>query len=444
MNRKEEYWDLVSELDDTPPALDTAVEQAKARRKKTRAGKWFGIPVATLGGIATAFVLLVNTSIPFALACARVPFLKELTAAVAFSETLRAAVENDYVQYVGQSQTENGITLTVHYLILDPSQLNVFYTIEGGDAEAYEVAPGAVGLGGYSYGWHDYMQGQGMGLINLSTVPAQGLPEQLQLAVKLFDKAPQSTPVSAPEQIGSSVFEPGEYQEPEPEAQFSFSLPIDPRFTGIAEQLTVNQWIELNGQRILIDRLDVYPLSSALRLGDDDTNTAWLKSMHFYLEDEKGNRYEQGNLSLFASGEEDSPAFLTYYLESAYFKDAKSLTLHITDADWLDKDKHYTNVDLVTGTADFLPQGVSIQSVERSGADVHLTVRYPKLSSLFGRTHYDPEGGEYYRSYGSSSSDERGYTDYITLEDYPWDTVRMELDYTRTTRFETPILVTLK
>lgn len=444
MNRKEEYWNLISELDDSPPALDTAVERAKARRKKTRAGKWLGIPAATLGGIASAFILMVNLSIPFALACARVPFLKELTAAVAFSETLQAAVRNDYVQYVGQSQTVNGITFTFHYLILDPSQINVFYTIEGGNAESYEVAPAAVGLGGYSYGWHNYTPGDGMGLINLSTVPAQGLPEYLELSVKLFDRAVQSSPVAAPEQAADAFFEPRNNPRPEPLAEFSFTLPMDPRFTGVAERLDINRWIDMAGQRILVESLDVYPLSSALRLEEGEGNTSWLTSMHFYLEDEKGNRYEQGNLSLLASGEEDSPAFLTYYMESAYFREAKSLTLHITDADWLDKDKRYTNIDLTDGTADFLPEGVFIESVVRSGDDVRLTVRYPELPSLFGQTHYDPEGGEHYRSYGSSSSDEDGYTDYITLEDYPWDTVRMELDYTRTTQFAAPITVTLK
>ena len=443
MNRSEEYWALVSDLSDTPAALDSTVERARAKRKKAKTGKWLGIPVATLGGIASAFILMVNFSLPFALACARVPFLKELTAAVAFNETLRAAVQNDYVQYVGQTQTDNGITFTVHYLILDPSQINIFYTIEGGDAETYEVAPAAVGLGGYSYGWHTYTQGEGMGLINLSTIPAQELPAQFELSIELFDGSEESSTIFAPSGK-ASPFDHSEYQEPEPMAEFSFSLPMDPRFTGMAEQLEVNQWIDLDDQRILVESLDVYPLSSALRLDENEANTSWLKSLHFYLVDEAGNRYQQGNLSLFASGEEDSPAFLTYYLESAYFTNAKSLSLYITDAQWLDKDKCYSNIDLTTGTADFLPDGVVIDSVERVGNDVHLTVSYPALSRIFSSTHFDPEGGEHYRSYGSSSSNQDSYTDYITLEDYPWDTVRMELDYTRTTVFDEPIIVTLK
>lgn len=450
MNRSEEYWSLISQLDDAPAALDTSVERARAKRKRSRAGKWLGIPVATLGGLASAFVLLVNFSIPFALACARVPFLRELTAAAAVSATLKAAVQNDYVQYVGHSQTVNGVTLTIHYLILDPSQINIFYTIEGGDAEGYEVAPTAEGLDGYSFSWSKYTLGGPMGLISLSLKPADVLPEALTLNLKLYSQRYRSTPVEppantpAPEASSGSMFDPGEFTMPEPLVRFSFSLPLDTRFTTTAERVNINQWIDLAGQQILVERLDVYPLSAVLRLRADEANTAWLKSMHFYLEDEKGNRYEQGNLSLFASGEENSPAFLTYYLESAYFRGAESLTLHITDADWLDKDKHYTNIDLTTGTADFLPEGVSIESVERSGADVHLTMRYPKVTSLFGWTHYDPEGGEHYRSYGSSGSGDRGKIDYITLEDYPWDTVRLELDYTRTTEFAEPVTVTLK
>ena len=42
-----------------------------------------------------------------------VTVLRELAQAVAWSPSLSAAVENDYVQPIGQSQTVNGVTATV-------------------------------------------------------------------------------------------------------------------------------------------------------------------------------------------------------------------------------------------------------------------------------------------------------------------------------------------
>lgn len=101
MERKQEYITLLEELEPTPPALEYTVQRAQQRRKRRRAGRIFGIPVVSLAGVFAAFVLLVNTSMPFAMACGNIPALKDLTAAVAFSPSLKAAVEHDYAQYIG-------------------------------------------------------------------------------------------------------------------------------------------------------------------------------------------------------------------------------------------------------------------------------------------------------------------------------------------------------
>ena len=66
MNRNEEYWALVAQLSDTPPELEGTVERARARARKRTLKRWLGIPVASLGGVAAAFVLLVNCCVPFA------------------------------------------------------------------------------------------------------------------------------------------------------------------------------------------------------------------------------------------------------------------------------------------------------------------------------------------------------------------------------------------
>lgn len=54
---------------------------------------------------------MVNASPAFAISCAKVPVLRELAAAVAFSPSLRAAVEHDYVQYIGRTEGRTGSPL---------------------------------------------------------------------------------------------------------------------------------------------------------------------------------------------------------------------------------------------------------------------------------------------------------------------------------------------
>ena len=89
MNRNEEYRALLAEMEGAP--LPAALEgcavkaAAKARRRRRRN---LCSTLASLGGAAAAFVLAVNLSLPFAMACRKVPVLKELAAAVALSPCL--------------------------------------------------------------------------------------------------------------------------------------------------------------------------------------------------------------------------------------------------------------------------------------------------------------------------------------------------------------------
>ena len=87
MSRKEEYWTLIQTLNETPAALDGAVDRARARARRSRAGRRFGIPLASLAGVAAAFAVLVNVSTPFAMACKSVPVIRELAEAVALAES---------------------------------------------------------------------------------------------------------------------------------------------------------------------------------------------------------------------------------------------------------------------------------------------------------------------------------------------------------------------
>ena len=47
----------------------------------------------------------------------------------------------------------------------------------------------------------------------------------------------------------------------------------------------MNRWIELDGQRIQVERLEYTPTRTILYLGEDQANTAWLKSLKFWFED---------------------------------------------------------------------------------------------------------------------------------------------------------------
>ena len=452
MNRTEEYWALVAQLRETPPELAGTVDRARARARRKRRGKRLGIPLASLGGVAAAFVVLVNCSTPFAMACRRVPFVRELAQAVAFQPSLKAAFENDYVQPVGQSQTQNGITATVEYLIVDQTSLNVFYTLSWAGETWLDVVPdlldenGASPEGSRGASWGDPAGTEEDYRLMTFYFDGGALPEKLQLVLKVSDSGRDkvtgrlAAPADAP--AASSPWPDEESSAPSPVlAEFTFPLTIDPSLLGPGRTVEVGQWVELDGQRLYLDQLTIDPTRMELTLEADPDNTAELRSLDCYALDGAGNRYDSPSIT-FGGGE-------AIQLESCYFSENQDLTLYIEEAQWLDKDRTSFTLDLTTGEADWLPENLTDVTIERRDGNVYLSFRNDEQIVTFDG-YCDPEGGQHtWGSMSMSSIDKDGdgycesMTEYRVLRDYPWDTVTIGLSSNRAAAFDPPIQVNL-
>ena len=453
MNRTEEYWALVAQLRETPPELAGTVDRARARARRKRRGKRLGIPLASLGGVAAAFVVLVNCSTPFAMACRRVPFVRELAQAVAFQPSLKAAFENDYVQPVGQSQTQNGITATVEYLIVDQASLNVFYTLSWAGETWLDVVPdlldenGASPEGSRGASWGDPAGTEEDYRLMTFYFDGAVLPEKLQLVLEVSDSGRDkvtnqlAAPTDAP--VDSSPWPDEESSAPSPVlAEFTFPLTIDPSLLGPGRTVEVGQWVELDGQRLYLDQLTIDPTRMELTLEADPDNTAELRSLDCYALDGAGNRYGKPSIT-YGGGE-------AIQLESCYFSENQDLTLYIEEAQWLDKDRTSFTLDLTTGEADWLPENLTDVTIERREGNVYLSFRNDDQVVTFDGYYYDPEGGQHtWGSMSMSSIDEDGdgrneaLTEYRVLRDYPWDTVTIGLSSNRAAAFDPPIQVNL-
>ena len=453
MNRTEEYWALVAQLRETPPELAGTVDRARARARRKRRGKRLGIPLASLGGVAAAFVVLVNCSTPFAMACRRVPFVRELAQAVAFQPSLKAAFENDYVQPVGQSQTQNGITATVEYLIVDQTSLNVFYTLSWAGETWLDVVPdlldenGASPEGSRGASWGDPAGTEEDYRLMTFYFDGAVLPEKLQLVLEVSDSGRDkvtnqlAAPTDAP--VDSSPWPDEESSAPSPVlAEFTFPLTIDPSLLGPGRTVEVGQWVELDGQRLYLDQLTIDPTRMELTLEADPDNTAELRSLDCYALDGAGNRYGKPSIT-YGGGE-------AIQLESCYFSENQDLTLYIEEAQWQDKDRTSFTLDLTTGEADWLPENLTDVTIERREGNVYLSFRNDGQSVTFDGYYYDPEGGRHdWGSMSMSSTDEDGdgwcetMTEYRVLRDYPWDTVTIGLSSNRAAAFDPPIQVNL-
>lgn len=446
MNRNEEYRALLAELEQTPPELDTTVERASRRSAQRKRRRLFSLPLGSLAACFAAFAVLVNVSVPFAHACGSIPLLRELAKAVAWSPSLSAAVENEYVQPIGQSQTENGITATVEYVIVDRKQVNLYYTLDFdpslGELYAdYEITPGqgSAGTAGSMA-----LEPGALTEINRDYVDVD-VPEALDLTISVYREEPEDFG----EPVENHLFEQPVWEEPDYLAELTFHLEFDPTFTAQGEILPLHTEFTLDGQTFTLTEAEIYPTHLRLSLRADPDNTAWLEGLELYLENEHGERFEKSINGVTAVGDPTGEGMGSFWLDSPFFSQGRHLTLHITAAQWRDKDAPRVRLDLNTGDVEHLPPVVLRLWAERQDGGVIVNGVFPCRNDVMigGFTHqaWDESGQEYeIWQFGVSHGcqdpvtgervdDDTVFTESFPLADFQGDTVYLEPSFHRIT-----------
>ena len=366
MNRMEELQALEQELERSLPPLEETM--ARAEQRLGRRNRRIFRACSSVFAVFALFVVLVNFCAPVAYACSKVPGLRELAEAVTFSRSLTDAVNNQYVQPISLTQTQNGITASVEYLIVDQKQVNVFFRLTGEgyetlDTEADFTHVDEERLGSCTFGVNDshvpvgQLQSATVELLD-GDVPGEML---FHLDVLCRDRDYSAPPEPIDEE--DSFFHPPHW-EPDYLANFTFQLEFDPTFTAKAKVYPVNETVEIDGKQVTIQQVEVYPTHLRVLVEDHPENTAKLQRLFFYIETDWGMKFEtesNGTVSFRFDGSNVT----TYRADSTYFYKANRLRMVITGAEWLNKDMETTYVNLVTGETGPLPEGVSFVAAEK-------------------------------------------------------------------------------
>ena len=433
MNRMEEWNALQRELAPLPPALEGCVDRARRRLGRHRLRRALEGAAAGLASLAACFVVLVNCSAPFALACAGIPLLRELAAAVSFSPGLRAAAEHGYVQQIGQSETDGGFTVYLDSLVMDRSQVSFFLKVtppagwDRFDLMA-EVADGAGERLENAFVISHLLEPDVLAEAATLNLTEGALPDTLRLTLSLYpwtnDLARETTA-----------------------AQVEFIIPLDSALTAAGEIIPVNRWLELEGQNLLVESVSINPTNAQVVLRDHPDNTKWLTELDACLVDADGNTYAPGtSVGLSMSGSLRDSGSMALYFESPYFGSREGLALRITGCAWLDKDLPPITLDLETGEADWLPQDTSIVRLERQGAQTLLTLRFPKrwepVRQLLELSCLAPDGSEHSGTAMSfyTREEDPGYvynTYHLETGDWPW--IQLRPNWSSGGVLETPV-----
>ena len=429
MNRKNEFEAMIEELNHPVPGLEATLDRAYKKKRK-RTTKMIVRPLSGLAACFAVFVLLVNFCAPVAYACSLVPGLRELAAAVTFSRSLTDAVENEYVQPMDLSQTDNDITAEVAYLIVDQKQVNVFYRLDSDKYESLDADPEVLNSDGVrpaSCGYSSTGFGAENGELRCLSIDFvdDNVPDSLRIKLDVYTNDIRHEQV-APDRAVDDIYSDDPYEEPDYLAHFDFLLEFDPKFTATGKVFPVNQTVILEGQAITITDIEVYPTHMRVDIAESADNTAWLKRLDFYIETDWGMKFDPVSNGITATGSTDSPSMVSYRADSTYFYEADHLKLVITGAQWLRKDMKTTYLNLVTGEHGELPEGAEFDSARKQGSGwvVKFRAAYDEdepMYQLFGNLFYDADGNEYEINQWSSrygDPDEEGYITYF-YDEFP-------------------------
>jgi len=449
MNRNAEYEQLMLELEAL--AVPNSVERAMRRERRNRC------LVRSLTSIAAAFalfVIMVNCSTTVAYACSRVPGLRELAAAVTFSRSLSDAVDNEYVQPVNLSETNGDITVKVEHLIVDQRNVTVFYRFLSEKYPRLEADPRVLAADGgaslpCTYGPNEWdvpngeLRSTTIGFVN------EDVPPALRLQLKLRDMEAEE---KAPRPVNADVWADSPQTEFSYVAEFEFLLEFDPYFTAQGKHFAGGQRFTLDSQTLYVESVDVYPSYLNLTIRGDETNTAWLESLKFYLVTDHGERFNKVTNGIVSVKNSEDPGTISFRADSTFFYDAYAVTICMTGAEWLDKGAETIHVDLKHAKADFMPEGAEFVSAKREGSRWVVTVlQESSAAQVFMQDYYDVAGNRYeYHSWTSGASSDHGVTapegySYCSfpLNDYPYDEVWLTPRYTSRWTADAPVEATV-
>jgi len=284
------------------------------------------------------FIMSINFSPAFADFVRTIPGFEYIVNIVQFDKGLQLAVENNYVQHIDQSATKEDITFTVKDIIVDNDRMIIFYRLEGNGRDKRILLKnvsildedGEVIKAGYSYGSGNdnflekkYIEGR-IDVFNIENKESEKVVLKLNLLTG--DERKQE-------------FEMKKVKD------LTIPIEIDREYFKRAEKkYEINQWVEVEGQRIHFMDMTIYPTRIALHVKYDPSNKKKiLEFRDLVIEDEKGEfpKITNGSVGRKISDDEE-----IIYMQSDFFNAPEKIKISGSKLMALDKDKMTVEIDL--------------------------------------------------------------------------------------------------
>ncbi|WP_179865386.1 DUF4179 domain-containing protein [Bacillus sp. AFS017336] len=417
-NWKEKYENIDLPIDEIDEAIQIGFQRGKANNrihKQKRMTKIWSILAASI--FIFGILAGIRVSPTFADYITKVPGMEKIVEMIRERDDkgLLAAVENKYAQKMNVSQEKNGVKVTIDSVIADEQQIVVFYTINGkSKKQNFEInvanliaADGKkLPINGLSFEGPNKYKGS-----HTSTVECEFNQPYEQKDFKLFLK------VKSEEQTEE------------------FSIPFSIKKHEKTNQIyNLNKTVVIDGQKIKIKKLTIFPLRVAMNVEMDSSNTKKILDFpDIRLVDQNGEVWSKIRNGTSSRGG-DSNKEEIYYLQSNYFKEPKELYLVINGLQAIDKGDDYLVVDTEKQQILKQPKGNYLTDLKKEGETMFFTLNTKKEFnySMIGGSFIDAKGKEidFNESYSGFSEDNKQIAGFkISSSQKYTNPIKIKLDF---------------
>lgn len=316
-------------------AIAAGISKGKRKRKKNLL---FMRTFASAAILVFAFTAMLRTSETFASFVTSIPGMEKIVELVRYDKGLTAAVENDFTQKIGVSDEHDGIKITLDSVIVDEQMMVLFYKVET-SGEHKEVSIDKF--------WLTDHEGKGIEEIAFSydgwSINPQNKDRLLQATFEFYGN-------NRPENLKLSMeLSEGRTEEGEPVHKFAdtwvlpFSVDKD-AFKDKKEIIDVNETVEIEGQKVTVEKVSIYPTRIGVTVHFDKENSKQIFAFNdLRLVDKTGEEWAAINNGTTARHMDEFTK--EFFLQSNFFKKPEELYLRFNTLRALDKNELEIIVD---------------------------------------------------------------------------------------------------
>lgn len=363
-------------------------ENEHRRRKQIRRRR--GIIAIALSSMIIILAATVLTSPAITARLMDIPGIRFFVKLIEGDRTLEKAINQDFIQPVGITAERDGIILTVDAMMIDSQRIVLFITAKQ-ESDSGKLTISHPQISSEQQGLQIAMVSFGSG--NLPYFQPFSEPDVYRDMID-FTLNPQSI---IPDEITfhSTWYNPVSGVETE----LALDIPIDHlKFSGLSEEIELQQTIDIQGQKVTIARMMISPLRTVLEVMYDPANTKQIFGFtKLYLEDEHGEKYAWTS----STGLSENHQFL--YFEGGALQSFEQLTLVGEYVNVMDKKLDRMVIDTEQKTILEAPDDrIRFESISLQGQYMELTMTLNDLDEIEARTMYSMLGNQFVDGDGST------------------------------------------